>query len=337
MFRAAYSDFLLSATSGETNSEVFLTDTTIFSAGCINNPNTTVISLTAGSPSGYLITNKGSFSSVLSFQAGQTNKNIGPLGLTTDPLPQAPSYINYGWLIQDDGTAVIQESGSNVVGTLASYTTDTIFKIIYSNNSIKYYRNDILIRTVNGVFLYLYAGFSADYTDSGASLTNFVYTRSVGVNSQPAPYTVTFQPSSINFEDQFVSKITYVMPDRVVTRNFTFSTLQDALTGTTKDIDSRSNYSYTFYNAASGELTHVVTISAILFPSLSALEYKISIPVTKPRFTRNPSLSSGDTFLFDSAFLLKSRAWGPNNTVVLVGEGINYDNTNQLFLLSATQ
>lgn len=337
MFRAAYSDFLLSAVSGNIDTEVFLTNSTSISSGTINNQNTTAIVLTAAGDGGYLVSNLGSFAATLSFKPGQTNKNIGPFGFTIDSIPISYSSLNYSWHLDSTGFAYIYESGSPI-GSEA-YTTNTTFKIIFKNNTISYYKDDTLLRQIVGVNYYLRAGMTLEsyLNDSGGSLTNINYARYNTVYSQPAPYTVTFQPSSINFEDQFVSKITYVMPDRVVTRNFTFSTLQDALTGTTKDIDSRSNYSYTFYNAASGELTHVVTISAILFPSLSALEYKISIPVTKPRFTRNPSLSSGDTFLFDSAFLLKSRAWGPNNTVVLVGEGINYDNTNQLFLLSATQ
>lgn len=336
MFKAAFSNFLTNNTAPELNTTVFQTDSDAVSAGCINNPYTNAIVLTGNPNVNYFVSNKGSYAATVSFQAGQTNKNFGPFGLTIYAFPALPTYINYGWLLQDDGTALIQESGSNVTGTSSSYTTSTVFKILYTDNSIKYYRDGVLVRTVLGVYTYLYAGINLVYTDDSSSINNFIYDRYETVTAQPAPYTITFQPSSINFEDQFVSKVVYVMPDRVVTKNFTFSSLQDALTGSTKDIDSRSNYSYTFYNAPSGDITYTVTISAILFPSLSAFEYQIRIPVTTPYLTRNPVLTSTNNCVFDGVYLLKNKAWGSNNTMLFIAEGLNNDNTNQLFLLSAS-
>lgn len=335
MSRAAYSNFLLSASYPELNSQVFLTNTTGFSAGCINNPNTTVIAVTSIS-TGWCVANKGSYAATLSFQPGQVNKNIGPFGFTIDPAPSNYNKINYGWLLQDDGTVGIMESGSNV-GAVSAYTVSTVFKITYRNNSISYYIDDSLVREVQGIYSYMYTGFHNSLTDNNASLVNLSYQRYNLVNVQTAPFTVTFQPSSIDFEDQFVSKMVYAMPDRVVTRDFTFSTLQDALTGSTKNIDSRSNFSYTFFSAPSGNISYIVALSATLFPSLSTIQYTVQVPVEKPRLTRNPALSSADKFVFDSAHILKSKAWGPDNTVLFVVEGVNHDNTSQLFLLSSTQ
>lgn len=335
MPRAAFSNFLLSATYPEIGFQVFRTNSGNISADCINNPNTTVITST-GTGAGWVTSDKGSEAATLTFQAGETNKNHGAFGFTVDPAPASFSQINYGWLLDDQGDAIIYENGTSIGSE--TYTTDTVFKISHRNNNIGYYKDNVLIRQVSGVNAYLYLGLTLDLSDSGFSLTNINYDRYNFINVQTAPLTITFQPSSINFEDQFVSKIVYVMPDRVVTRNFTFSTLQDALTGSTKDIDSRSNYSYTFYSSPTGgNINYYVTVSATLFPSLSTLQYVIDIPVNTPRLTRNPSLPSTDTFVFDSAHLLKSRAWGPNNNILFIAEGINHDNTSQLFLLSSSQ
>ncbi len=336
MPRAAFSNFLLSATYPEIGFQVFRTNSTAISANCLDNPYTTVITSTAVS-NGWVSSDKGSEAATLTFQARETNKNHGVFGFTNDPAPASLSQINYGWLLDDQGDAIIYENGTNIGSE--TYTTDTVFKISHRNNNIGYYKDNVLVRQVSGVNAYFYLGLVLGlYADSGFALTNINYDRYNFINVQTAPLTVTFQPSSINFEDQFVSKIVYVMPDRVVIRNFTFSTLQDALTGSTKDIDSRSNYSYTFYSSPTGgNINYYVTVSATLFPSLSTLQYVIDIPVNTPRLTRNPSLPSTDTFIFDSAHLLKSKAWGPDNTVLFVVEGVNHDNTSQLFLLSSTQ
>lgn len=336
MPRAAFSNFLLSATYPEIGFQVFRTNTVNFSAENINNVNASVLALTSISVSGWAVTDKGSDAATLIFKAGQTNKNIGPFGFTVDPAPASYTYINHAWYFDNTGYAYVYENG--VAITSASYTTDSEFKISHRNNNIGYFKDNTLIRQVSGVASYFYVGLTTELSQNNSSITNINYDRYNFINVQTAPLTVTFQPSSINFEDQFVSKIVYVMPDRVVTRNFTFSTLQDALTGSTKDIDSRSNYSYTFYSSPTGgNINYYVTVSATLFPSLSTFEYVIDIPVNTPRLTRNPSLPSSETFVFDSVHLLKCRAWGPNNNILFIAEGINHDNTSQLFLLSSSQ
>lgn len=333
--KAAFSDFLLSASSSELDTQVFTTNASFLSGQCINNSSTTVIVFTA-TGNGYYSSNKGSYAATLIFKAGQTNKNIGSFGLSIDPAPATFNEITYAWFIDDTPEVAIKENGSTV-GATSAYTTNTEFKITYRNNTISYYLDGTLVRQTGPVNSYLYAAGTGEFADANSSLTNLSYQRYNLITAQTSPFTVTFQPSSINFEDQFVSKMVYVMPDRTIIRNFTFSTLEDALTGPTKDLDSRSNYSYTFFCDAAGTMTYFVTLSATLFPSLSTLKYVVEVPVDRPRLTRNPSLTSTDSFVFESAHLLKSRAWGPNNTILYIAEGINYDNTNQLFLLSSTQ
>lgn len=331
-----FTNFALSAATNELSTQLFTTNGTYISGGCINRPSITSIALTGAVPTNsYIVSNKGSSDAILTFKAGQTDKNFGAFGFTLQPYPQDYTKIGYGWYLQATGMAAVVIDG--ITTNQYAYTTSSTFKISYVENTVNFYIDDVLKETFTGVVGYMYVGLVDTFSETGAYITNLSYERVNAVNSQTGPYTVTFQPSSINFQDQFVSKVVYTVPGQTVVRNFTFSTLQDALTGATKDIDSRSNFTYTFYTAASGGVTHTAIVSATLFPSLSTLEYRVQIPVQQPRLTRNPVLSSAESFVFDGVHLLKSRAWGADNNILFVLEGVKLDNTNQLFLLSSTQ
>ena len=115
-----------------------------------------------------------------------------------------------------------------------------------------------------------------------------------------------------------------------VNRNFTYSTLVDALTGYTQNVDSRSNFTYTFYNAASGQTTNTVYVSALLVPSLQVVTYTVTCYANTPWLTQNPN-SAGGASVFSAIHLLKNRAWDTNNNQIIVAEGIG--SPGQIFFL----
>ena len=94
-----------------------------------------------------------------------------------------------------------------------------------------------------------------------------------------APFTIVFQPSAINLGKNIIGNISYSIFEQatqkttVVTRNYSYSTLQDALTGSTQYTDSRGNFSHTFYNSASGETVNTVSICSIIPKSSSNTLY----------------------------------------------------------------
>ena len=176
-----------------------------------------------------------------------------------------------------------------------------------------------------------------------------------------APYTLVFQPSAINIGNNIIGNITYSIFEQAsqkttnITKKYSYSTLQDALNGSTRNIDSRSNFSYTFYNTLSGDTINTVFISAVLFPSLDTINYTVRPVAYTPWLVGNPlpqylvnentnnittntndnikllSPAYGNTYAFDSLHLVKSRAWGTNNSQIIVAEGIN-TNLNSQFL-----
>lgn len=85
-------------------------------------------------------------------------------GLTSNPSLDA-SYvsIDYAFRTQSNNTVVIWESNSSV-GIVGTYTPGDVFSITYDGAFIKYYLNDVLLRTVNRTSsstLYFDSSFSA--------------------------------------------------------------------------------------------------------------------------------------------------------------------------------
>ena len=157
-----------------------------------------------------------------------------------------------------------------------------------------------------------------------------------------APFTVVFQPSAINFGKNVISRISYSITDAItsettnITRNFTYSSLNDALTGSTSTIDSRSNLSYTFYNSVSGETVNAVSVSAILFPSLQTLQYTILPVVYTPYLTFNPKVGAANPYVFNTVHLVKNRAWGTNNNQIIIAEGKNDGAPGQIVMFNTS-
>lgn len=82
----------------------------------------------------------------------------GMIGLNSDPATDA-SYasIDYAWYMSN-GTALIYEGGSQVGTSYGSYTQTTQFAITYDGKTIRYWKDNVVIRTVDrpiGAALYV--------------------------------------------------------------------------------------------------------------------------------------------------------------------------------------
>ena len=145
-----------------------------------------------------------------------------------------------------------------------------------------------------------------------------------------APFTIVLQPSSINVGNNVISSITYAFSgsnyeyNYRTSRNFTYCSLSDAVTGANASIDSRSSLYHTLYNSVSGQTITYASVSALLFPSLNTITYTLKLEVNNPWLTINPlsSKESSAPAVFNEIHLLKSRSWGTNNNQIVVAEGI---------------
>lgn len=149
-----------------------------------------------------------------------------------------------------------------------------------------------------------------------------------------APLTVSFQPSNIDFGNNVIGNITYTvsgcaasngvttLSSTTTTRSFTYSTLQEALTGSTKGIDSRSDFDVTFYNSEYGQTLNTVEVKVLLIPSLETQTYILSAVIDAPYLTKNP-VTGGSDNIFEEVHLIKSRSWGAENNQIIVAEGKN--------------
>ena len=141
-----------------------------------------------------------------------------------------------------------------------------------------------------------------------------------------APFTVVFQPSAsaMNVGSNFIGNITYSISGTIIDpvsyiKQYTYCSLSNALANP-DHIDSRSNFSYTFYNSPAGETTTTVIISATLIPSLEVVTYPVTVYTLSPWLTQNP-LTAVNGSVFSAVHLIKSRAWGINNDQIIVAEG----------------
>lgn len=148
-----------------------------------------------------------------------------------------------------------------------------------------------------------------------------------------APFEVTFKPSNLTYGSETVGKIIYNIDGNITERDFTYSSLQDALTGSTKDIDSRSDFIHTFYNNVSGATTSSVSITALLIPSFTKLIYNISVYTLNSWLSYNPAIAEGsqETPVFKNIHLIKNKAWGSGNDQLLTLEGIRQGADSQYF------
>ena len=138
-----------------------------------------------------------------------------------------------------------------------------------------------------------------------------------------SPFIVTFKPSNIAYGNETVGKIIYEADGEVVAeREFTFSSLQDAVSGATAGIDSRSDFVYTFYNDVSGAVTSTFSITAITIPSFTKLVYSIRVLTLNSWLSQNPTLYSQGTSIFKDVHLVKNKAWGQDNQQLITIEGI---------------
>jgi hypothetical protein len=83
----------------------------------------------------------------VSFKASQTNLNV-MIALNSDPATGI-NYTNldYAWYADANGIPQVYENGSQIAG-YGTYTTSTLFEIIYDGININYYMDGILKRSV---------------------------------------------------------------------------------------------------------------------------------------------------------------------------------------------
>ena len=107
----------------------------------------------------------------MSFKASQTNADL-MVALNTNPVLKGTQYLtlDYAWYPNSSAQAYIFESGNNI-GLQGSYTTSTIFEIIYDGVNVNYYMDGVLKRSVAR------AGSGPLYLDSS------LYNNSSAVNS----------------------------------------------------------------------------------------------------------------------------------------------------------
>jgi len=153
------------------------------------------------------------------------------------------------------------------------------------------------------------------------SQVTFAFSSLTQTYTGTSPFTITFQPSGLNFP----SKIVYKFPDKTVTKIFTFATSADALTGIYKDTDTRAPFSYTFPGQnilPDGSTTYVISISATTGPTFTTNVYTVSATLDLQYLTQNPTGTS-QAHTFDEVHLLKTRVWGPGNSQLFILEAKN--------------
>lgn len=109
-----------------------------------------------------IYSNKGYSKCSVSAKASQTNAWI-MFGLNSDPKTDANyTSIDFAWYFVGNGTLQIYENGNQVnVGSL-TYTTSTVLRIDYDGTNVKYYKDNVLIRSytrTSNTLLYLDTSF----------------------------------------------------------------------------------------------------------------------------------------------------------------------------------
>lgn len=160
-----------------------------------------------------------------------------------------------------------------------------------------------------------------------------------------SPFTVVFQTSSYK-PNNIISTITYSITGASVPfsgeteqwvetykRNYTYVPLS-ALDP--NQLDSRNNFSYTFYNNLDGNYTYTVDVSVFLIPSFVTETRRFLVVCQTPFLTKNPLMTAGiNNYTFEGVHLVKNRVWGQNNEQILTLQGtLSSTNINQLFLIN---
>ena len=126
-----------------------------------------------------------------------------------------------------------------------------------------------------------------------------------------SPLSITFKPSNIALTgSRFISKMVYQFPEKTVTKVNTF-------TPDYTEVDCRADFTYV---VPANNTTCVINISAYIGPDqFTPTTYSLTATNILPKFTRNP-LASAYPYAFGEVHLLKVRAWGPDNSQMVVLE-----------------
>jgi len=147
------------------------------------------------------------------------------------------------------------------------------------------------------------------------SQTNFTFSTSSSAASGTGPFTIVFVTNDILASltgNQFLSKVVYSFPDKTVTLTNDFTNNFANVTYTVPPSSGASTYTY------------VITVSAFIGPAFSTpTVYTLSATVLPTYFTTNPSIVSPKPHTFGEVHLLKTRAWGSNNTIMYLLESNN--------------
>jgi hypothetical protein len=130
-----------------------------------------------------------------------------------------------------------------------------------------------------------------------------------------SPLTIVFTPSAINLTgSEFLAKIVYNFPDGSAV------TLTNNFTNTTDITDCRANLNYTLPADINAQ---TITISVYKGPSYTVTNYTLTVTNVLPYFTTNPKVVSPVAHTFGEVHLLRNRAWGTENTQMLLFETNN--------------
>ncbi|MCB9902361.1 MAG: hypothetical protein H6826_13545 [Planctomycetes bacterium] len=107
----------------------------------------------------------------VSFRAG-ANGYAMMAGLNSDPATdQSYSSIDFAFYLQNDGTVSIYESG-NWIGSFGAFTPSTQFAIDYDGATVRYYKDNTLVRAVPLAGAKLY--FDSSIYTPGGSISNII-------------------------------------------------------------------------------------------------------------------------------------------------------------------
>ena len=147
----------------------------------------------------------------LSFRAAQTT-GFGMVALNSDPATNN-SYdsLDFAWQLRNDGTRIYENGG--VVASAGTYSTSTVFAIVYDGKQVQYLMDGVVKRTVAasaGLRLF----FDSSLYTAGAKVTNIAFGPSGAAGANGADATAywlvassptiklsgsTFSPATLTF------------------------------------------------------------------------------------------------------------------------------------------
>lgn len=106
----------------------------------------------------------------LKMKASQTNLQV-MFGLVENPIADANwTSLVHAWHFDSDGTCGIRESGGSEVLDGGAYTTSTELAITYDATNVRYYKDRVLMRTVNNASETFFA--DSSFLDPGAAVNS---------------------------------------------------------------------------------------------------------------------------------------------------------------------